>query len=77
MAVLTVFQASDGRVFLNRNDALAYDAALLRRGRVLAHLKLHRPFLTDTGRLKDTVNINDVVDCLVADALVMRTQVLI
>ena len=55
MAVLTVYQASDGNVFIDRNQALAYDAALLRRGRVLAHFKTHRPLLTDTGRLKDTV----------------------
>lgn len=77
MAVETVYRASDGRVFTNRNDALAYDAGLLRRGRVIEHFKHHKPLLTDTGRLRDVVNLSDIVECLVSDSLVMRTQVLI
>lgn len=77
MAVETVFRAGDGRIFTDRNQALAYDAGLLRRARVIEHFKRHKALLTDTGRLLDRVNLADVVDCLVADATVMRTQVLI
>lgn len=77
MAVETVYRASDGRLFTDRNAALAYDASLLRRDRLMAHFRQHKPLLTDTGRLKDIVPLVDVLDCLVKDSLVIRTQVLI
>jgi dsDNA-binding SOS-regulon protein len=77
MAVETVYRATDGRLFTNRNDALAYDAALLRRERMMIHFRQHKPLLTDTGRMKDMVALADVLDCLVKDAAIIRTQVLI
>jgi hypothetical protein len=77
MAVITVYQAIDGKVFLNRNDALAYDAAILRRERLVAHFRTHKALLTDTGRLRDMVPLTEVVECLVNDALIVRTQVLV
>lgn len=77
MAVETVYRASDGRLFGDRNLALAYDASLLRRERLMIHFRQHKPLVTDTGRMKDMVALADVLDCLVKDAQVIRTQVLI
>jgi len=77
MAVLTVFQASDGTIFIDRNKALAYDATLLRRESIMAHFRTHRPLLTDTGRMREMVDVKDIVDCLVADAALFRSTILV
>lgn len=77
MAVVVVYQAGDGTLFVDRNLALAYDAALNRRNRIMTHFKTHKTLLTDTGHLQDRVYLNDVVDCLVADAAIFRSTILV
>lgn len=77
MAVVVVYQAGDGTLFVDRNLALAYDASLSRRNRIMSHFRTHKPLLTDTGRLRDQVDLKDVVDCLVADATTFRSTILV
>ncbi len=67
MAVTTVFQASDGKVFTNVNDARAYDASLIRKQRIINYMKTKRLLRTDTGTLRDTVSLEDVIQWLVDD----------
>lgn len=72
MAVTTVFQASDGKVFTNVNDARAYDAALTRKSRIIALLRSKRVMRTDTGVLKTSVEIEDVINWLTDDAAAIK-----
>lgn len=73
MAVITVFQAGDGTIFTDRNQALAYDARLLRRSRLDAAWMANRSFLTDTGRPREDVTAEEVLKWLVDNAVALRT----
>lgn len=77
MAVTTVWQASDGKLFKVQADAVAYENAYQRRLRIIAHFKTHPPLRDDVGHLLDSPNLQDIVDCLVKDATILRTVVLV
>ena len=77
MAVNTVWMASDGKIFKVQADAVAYENAYQRRLRLIAHFKTHPPLRSDTGVLLDSPNLQDVLDCLVKDATILRTVVLV
>ena len=60
-------------MFTDRNAALAYDASLSRRAKIVARIRSQRPLVTDTGRVKEMVEVEEVVKWLTNDATWLRT----
>ena len=73
MAVTTVFKAGDGTIFADRESALAYDAKLLRRARVMVLWNANKSFMTDTGRPREGIEAEEVLRWLVENAVALRT----